>query len=80
MTHLRLKRHYKILLLLALVAAVLVAGAGDQRIVAYSVQDTEQVAEPIITYVQTLAARVHAAADSIRLLGTAQGSSSVNSQ
>jgi hypothetical protein len=80
MTRLKFRRHYKLLVLLALVVAVLVAGAGDQRIIAYSVQGTEQVAGPMITYVQAVAAHVHAAADSIWNSGTVQDSSAANSQ
>jgi hypothetical protein len=80
MTHLKLKRHYKLLLLLALVAAVLIAGAGDQRIVAYSLQGTEQVTEAVITYGHSLAALVEAVPDSIRIPGTAQASSPADSE
>ena len=36
---LKLKRHYRLFVMLALVAAVLILGLGDQRIVAYTVQD-----------------------------------------
>jgi len=39
MTRLQLMRHYKLLLLLALLAGLLIAGAGDQPIVAYSLPD-----------------------------------------
>jgi hypothetical protein len=80
MTHLRFRRHYKLLVLLALVVAVLIAGAGDQRIIAYTVQGNEQVAGPIITHVQKVTALVHAAADSIWNPGTAQDSSAASSQ
>ena len=80
MTHLRFKRHYKLLVLLTLLAAVLVVGAGDQRIVAYSAQDVEQVAGPVITYGHTLAALVEAAAESIGIPGAIQASGAANSQ
>jgi len=44
---LRFKRHYKLLLLLVLVSTVLIAGVGDERIIAYnySVPGGEQVIE-----------------------------------
>jgi hypothetical protein len=45
MMSLRFKRHYKLLVLLALVAAVLILGLGDQRIIAYTVPVNEQVVE-----------------------------------
>jgi len=38
---LKLKRHYRLFLMLALVAAVLIVGLGDERIVAYSVQSSD---------------------------------------
>lgn len=41
---LKLKRHYKLLVLLALLSVVLTLGLGDQRIVAYHLEDTGQVA------------------------------------
>lgn len=80
MTHLRFKRHYKLLVLLVLLVAVLIVGAGDQPIVAYSVQGTEQVAGPIISYGHTLAALVEAAADSIWIPGAVQSSGTASSQ
>lgn len=80
MTRLKFKRHYKLLVLLALVVAVLIAGAGDQRIVAYSLQGTEQVTEAVITYGYTLAALVDAAAESIGIPGAVQASGAANSQ
>jgi hypothetical protein len=72
MTHLRFKRHYKLLVLLALLAAVLIVGAGDQRIVAYSAQDIEQLAVPVATFSHTLAAFIDAAAESIGIPGAVQ--------
>jgi hypothetical protein len=72
MTHLRFKRHYRLLLLLALVAVVLVVGAGDQRIVAYSAQDIQQLPGLVITYGHALAARVDAAGESIGIPGAVQ--------
>jgi hypothetical protein len=80
MTHLRFKRHYKLLLLLALVAVMLGAGAGDQRIVAYNLQSTEQLTEAVITYGHSLAALVESVPDSIHLPGTAQTSSPAGSE
>jgi hypothetical protein len=80
MTRLKFKRHYKLLLLLALLVAGLVVGMGDQPIVAYSVRATEQAEGPITTYSHTLATPVAATADSIWLPETAQGSSAADSQ
>jgi hypothetical protein len=80
MTRLKFKRHYKLLLLLALVIAGLIIGMGDQPIVAYNVRATGQAEGPITTYSHTLATPVAATADSIWLLETAQGSSTANSQ
>jgi hypothetical protein len=37
---LKLKRHYKLIVMLVLVAAVLALGFGDRRIVAYTVDDS----------------------------------------
>jgi hypothetical protein len=42
---LKFKRHYRLLVLLALVAAVLILGLGDQRIIAYTLQGSEPVVE-----------------------------------
>jgi hypothetical protein len=42
---LKFKRHYKLLMLLVLVSTVLVLGLGDQRIVAYTAQDGQQMVE-----------------------------------
>jgi hypothetical protein len=80
MTHLRFKRYYKLVLLLAVVVAVLIVGAGDQRIVAYSVQDIEQVTGPVITYGHTLATLVDAAAESIGVPGAVQAAGAASSQ
>ena len=80
MAHLRFKRHYKLLLLLVLLSAVLIVGAGDQRIVAYSAQDIGQVAGPVITYGHTLAALVDAAAESIGIPGAVQAAGAPSSQ
>lgn len=44
---LRFKRHYKLLVLLALLACGLILGLGDQRIVAYTVPGSE----PLLTVV-----------------------------
>lgn len=40
---LKVKRYYKLFVALTLVATLLVLGLGDQRIVAYTVEDDEQV-------------------------------------
>ena len=42
---LTLKRHYKLLVMLVLFSAVLIVGAGDQPIIAYTIQGTGQMAE-----------------------------------
>jgi spore coat protein CotH len=47
---LKFKRHYKLLVLLVLVSAVLILGVGNQGIIAYTVQDNEQLVEQGITY------------------------------
>jgi len=52
---LRFKRYYKLLVLLALVSAVLILGMGDQRIVAYTVQGSEQVVEQSASTANNLA-------------------------
>jgi len=44
------KRHYKLLVLLALVAAVLVVGLGDQRIVAYTLQGNDYSSDVTLLY------------------------------
>ena len=80
MTRLKLKRHYKLLLLLALVIAGLIVGMGDQPLVAYSVRATRQVEGPITTYSHELSAPVAGAADSILIPETARDSSADNSQ
>lgn len=72
MTHLKFKRHYKLLLLLALVAAVLIVGFGDRPIVAYSLQGAEQVTQATITYGHPLATFIEAVPDSSRIPGSVQ--------
>ncbi|MBI4789288.1 MAG: hypothetical protein HY782_19825 [Chloroflexi bacterium] len=44
---LRIKRHFHLIVLLALVAGLLVLGLGDQRIVAYTVAGGEQVQQSV---------------------------------
>jgi hypothetical protein len=80
MARLKLRRHYKLLLLLALVAVLLGAGFGDQPIVAYSLQGTQQVAGQIMIYGHALAGFMDAATDSIRIPEAVQGSSAADSQ
>ncbi|MFZ5916037.1 MAG: hypothetical protein ACOYZ7_03815 [Chloroflexota bacterium] len=53
--NLKFKRHYKLILLLALVSTVLIMGLGDQHIVAYSVPDGGQAAEQITSAGSTVA-------------------------
>jgi len=80
MTGLRFRRHYKLVLLLALLVVGLVVGAGDQQIVAYSAQDIEQVAGPLTIYGHTLASLAQAAAESIGIPGAVRASSPAGSQ
>lgn len=80
MTHLKFKRHYRLPLLLILVAAVLIVGPGDQRIIAYSVQDIEQVAGPVLTYGHRMEALFGSAAESIWVTGTVRAAGEAGSQ
>lgn len=80
MPHLRFRRHYKLLVLLALAAAVLITGFGDQPIIACSLQGTEQKVDQIMIYGHALGATVDAVADNTRILGVVQSSSGANSQ
>ena len=80
MTRLKFKRHYKLLLLLASVVAGLIVGMGDQSIVAYSVQDTEQVAGIVLPYGQVLAALIDALPDSIGIPGAVQAAGAAGSE
>jgi hypothetical protein len=80
MRHLRFKRNYKLLLLLALVVAVLIVGAGDQHIVAFSLKDTEQLTGAVIDYGYTPAALVEAVPDSIQIPGAVQTASQTGSE
>jgi hypothetical protein len=63
-----------------LVAAVLIVGAGDQRIVAYSVQDIEQVADTVITCSHEMEALFGSAAESIWVPRTVQAAGEAGSQ
>ncbi len=47
---LRVRRHYKLFVALTALATLLVLGLGDQRIVAYSVADDEQVLQQAASY------------------------------
>lgn len=51
---LRFKRHYKLLVALALVSAVLILGLGDQRILAYTAPGNEQVVQGLTTLARWL--------------------------
>lgn len=42
---LKFRRHFKLVVLLMLMSAVLILGFGDQRITAYTVQSDEQTVE-----------------------------------
>lgn len=46
---LRFKRHYKLVVLLVLASTVLITGVGDERIIAYSVPDSEPVMEQALS-------------------------------
>ena len=65
---LQAKRHYKLLVLLPLVALVLILGLGDQRITAYTVQGDEQVTRQVISYGDDVALLYHTALDSMKIL------------
>ena len=80
MPHLKLKRHYKLLVLLVLLAAVLVIGAGDRPIVAYTVPDIGQLAAATIANGQSLPALLNAAADGIWIPGSVDASNTANTQ
>lgn len=80
MTRLKFKRHYKLLVLLTVVAALLIAGMGDQPLMSYSVQDTQPVAGLAAGYSHTLVALVDAAAGGIRVPGTIQTLSVLSSR
>jgi len=68
---LRFKRYYKLLVLLALVSAVLILGMGDQSIIAYSVQDNEQLVEQGIGHSNDVALFDDVVVDSRQITGTA---------
>jgi hypothetical protein len=80
MTRLKFKRHYKLLLLLALVVAGLIVGMGDQPIVAYSVQDAGQVAEAVMNHGHFLAALIDGVPDSIGFPGAVQAAGVAGSE
>jgi outer membrane murein-binding lipoprotein Lpp len=76
--NLRLKRHNKLIVLLVVLTALLVAGAGNQRIVAYTGQDVAQVAAPVLTYSHTLAGLASRALDGLQLSSAAVAASSTD--
>ena len=80
MPHLRFKRHYKLLVLLALLTVVLVVGAGDRPIVANSAPDSGQVAASAIANSHSLPALLNAAVDSIQTSGSVELESAGNVQ
>lgn len=45
---LRFKRHYKLVAMLVLLSTLLVAGAGDEPIVAYSLPSSGQAVEQVV--------------------------------
>ena len=65
---LKFKRHYKLVVLLSLIAAVLILGLGDQRIVAYTVQGSEETAQQSITPANQAALPGDTLVDSIQIL------------
>jgi len=52
---LRFKRYYGLFVALTLLATGLVLGSGDERIVAYTVTDDEQVVQGAVHYGQSVA-------------------------
>ena len=42
---LKFKRHYKLIVMLVLFSAVLIVGAGDQPIIAYTIDDSGQAVD-----------------------------------
>ena len=51
---LRFKRHYKLFVALTLLCAVSVLGFGSQRVVPYTVHDTDQLSAQLASYGHTL--------------------------
>lgn len=80
MPHLLFRRYHRLLLLLALLIAGLIIGLGDQPIRAYSLQDSQQVAETVMSYGHSLAALVGLVPDGILVPGSAQAPSAADSE
>jgi hypothetical protein len=62
---LRFKRHYRLLVMLVLASTLLIAGVGDERIIAYSVPSGEQAVEQTISITGVTALEVPAPAGSL---------------
>lgn len=65
---LKFRRHFKLVVLLSLIAAVLIVGLGDQRIVAYTVQGSEATAQQSTTPGNQAALPGDTLVDSIQIL------------
>ena len=65
---LKFRRHFKLVVLLALVAVVLILGMGDQRIVAYTIQGSEEAVEQGIDPGNDVALFDDTLVDSIQIL------------
>lgn len=70
MTSLRFRRHIKLVALLALLAAVLVLGFGNQRIVAYTYQGAEQAVSQSLTSDSSLVQFDGTTADTVQILSS----------
>lgn len=80
MPHLKFKRHYKLIVLLAVLLAVLVVGAGNQPIVAYSVDGLAHVAGQVTGPATASAMPIDAATATLQISGSIWSSSAVSSQ
>lgn len=80
MPHLKFKRHYKLLVMLVLLLAVLTVGAGNQPIVAYRVEGLEQVAGSVAGSTGASASSVDALTGSLQIAGSIWTSSAASYQ
>lgn len=80
MPHLKFRRHYRLLFLLALLVGGLIIGLGDQPIRAYSLEESQQVAETVTAHGDGLAALVGAVPDGILIPGSAEAPSAIDSE
>lgn len=65
---LRFRRHYKLIVALTLLASLLVLGAGEQRISAYTVTNDQQALRQAVTYGQHVAVLFASVVDYIPIL------------